>query len=75
MKTVLLQHLHVQDADRQQFAKYRTRMYTLEGINDFMQSVVDQSDCALYFPISAYIKHKNRVYSAYITEPIKIITK
>ena len=54
------------------FDKYSKKHYTLKGINDFMANVASQKDASLYFPISAYIHYDGKVYSVFITHPIKI---
>ena len=60
------------DCNLKAFAKYDKKHYTLKGINDFMANVASQKDTSLYFPISTYVHHDRKVYSIFITRPIKI---
>ena len=74
METRDLIQLHEEtfDCNLRAFDKYDKKHYTLKGINDFMANIVSQKDASLYFPISAYVHHNGKVYSVFITHPIKI---
>lgn len=60
------------DCNLRLFNKYNKQHYTLKGINDFIINIASQEDASLYFPISVYIHHAGKVYSVFITHPIKI---
>ena len=74
METINLIQLHEEtfNCNLKAFNKYDKKHYTLKGINDFMANVASQKDASLYFPISAYIHYDGKVYSVFITHPIKI---
>ena len=74
METRDLIQLHEEtfDCNLRAFDKYSKKHYTLKGINDFMANIASQKDASLYFPISTYIHYDGKVYSVFITHPIKI---